>query len=882
MSFCRFLDLNLLTKNWIHDSLFTMKERQQKIWEPKKPDIEKSSRLAVRLGISQLVAQLLINRGIETEDAARAYLYPTPDQLHSPFLMYGMEEVVERIRLAMKRGEQIWIFGDYDVDGTTATSLLISTFRHLDFPVNPYIPNRFKEGYGLNKDAIQKLKKDGCDLLITVDCGITSIEEVEFANSLDIDVIITDHHQPHPDGLPPAIGVITPKMPESEYPFDGLAGVGLAFKLAHGLMGGGDLDPFLQSQLDLVALGTVADIAPLTGENRVLTSLGLTELNKRERPGIRALCDVANHSGNKQIVGHTLSFVLGPRINAAGRMEEAGKVVKLLTGESYDEVMPIAKELDAHNLRRREVENKIREQAAAIIEKDREHPKKRGLVVAHKDWHRGVIGIVASRLLNQYYRPVFVLAIDGDEAHGSGRCIDGMNLADSLNACGELLVKHGGHQAAAGLTIKTEDIDEFALRFDQYACEHLSDEDLIPKLEVDLEVQSSYLTLQAIEELQQLEPFGAENSAPLLAMCNLSLQGSPNLMGKEKNHLKLFVTDGRQTLEAVGWGMSDYFIALKNKNIRLDLAFEPEINEWNNVRRLQLKIDDLHIHALERHVPSGIFPTNEEESPARIVDRRVLDSKQNYLCDLLKQGEPTLLYVRDKKALDQLFEMVGSMEDIGRCEADMPEAEKRHTIEKLVRGELLAIASSCTLTHLPHITHIVFCHPVPQHLTFFNRCLSAFKHPETTYIHLIYQSKDIEWMRKCISWQYPDKQILRKLYKCLQTLSQDNGDRLTLEAVMSGAQADSIPVLAVENGLSILEELQLLTQYSDSPQQEIQLLPSPLKKRQLHESEIYLNGEQIKQTSQWFSEFQLRQNIKQIWERVSYECQLSNSPNPSI
>ena len=859
-----------------------MKKQQQKIWVPKKPDIEKSSRLAVRLGISQLVAQLLINRGIETEEAARAYLYPTLDQLHSPFLLHGMEQVVERIHLAMKRGEKIWIFGDYDVDGTTAASLLIDTFRHLDFPVKPYIPNRFEEGYGLNKEAIRKLKEDGCDLLITVDCGITAIEEVEFANTLGIDVIITDHHQPRPDALPPAIGLITPKMPESEYPFDGLAGVGLAFKLAHGLMGGGEVAPFLQSQLDLVALGTVADIAPLTGENRVLSSLGLVELNKRERPGIRALCDVANHSNDKQIIGHTLGFVLGPRINAAGRMETANKVVKLLTGESYDKVIPIARELDAHNLNRREVENRIRDQAAATIEKNRYHEKHKGLVVAHQDWHRGVVGIVASRLLNRYYRPVFVLAVEGDEASGSGRCIEGMNLADSLNACSDLLIQHGGHEAAAGLTIKTENLDEFAARFDQYACEHLSEEDLIPKLKVDLEVQPSYVTMQAIEELQQLEPFGAENSAPLLAMHNLRLQGVPNLMGKEKNHLKLFVTDGGQALEAVGWGMSDHFTALKNKNIRLDLAFQPEINEWNNARRVQLKIDDLHIHSLERHSPDGIFPTDEEDSPARIVDRRVLDNKQDYLCKLLAQEKPTLLYVRDEKALDQLFDMLGSTDKIGRCEADMSETDKAQVADKLAQGELLAIASDCTLTHLPHITHIVFCHPVPQHLDFFNRCQPAFKQPETTYIHLIYQSKDIEWMWKCISWEYPDKQILQKLYKCLQVLSQDNGHRLTLETVIAAAHTDSIPMPTVKSGLSILAELKLLTQYPNFSEQEIKLLPPPSKKRQLHESETYLNGEQIKQTSRWFSEFQVRQNVKQIWERVSYECQLSNSPNSSV
>ncbi len=849
---------------------------KQKIWQVKTHDIEKSSRLAVRLGISQLVAQLLINRGIEAEDAARAYLYPTTADLHPPFKMYGMEKAVERIRAAMKRSEQVWIFGDYDTDGTTAASLLLNTFRHLDFPVAPYIPDRFKEGYGLNKKAMRELKDEGCDLLITVDCGITSIEEVELANEIGVDVIITDHHQPRPDAQPPAYAIITPKMPESEYPFDGLAGVGLAFKLAHGLMGGDDLNPFLQSQLDLVALGTVVDIATLTGENRILTRLGLAEINKRERPGVRALCDVANHSPYKPIVGHTLSYVLGPRINAAGRMDTASKVVRLLTTESYEEAAPIAKELDAHNRERREVENRIQEQAVATIKKEVNLDKVKGLVVAHEKWHRGVVGIVASRILEQYYRPVFLLAIDGDEAHGSGRGIEGIDLAASLNACDKLLVKHGGHKAAAGLTIKTRNIPRFAKRFNEYASEHLSDEDLVPKLSVDLEVETPYLTLAAIEELHLLEPFGADNPSPRLAMHNLFLQRPPDLIGKEKNHLKLFVTDGRQTVEAVGWRMSDHFTALRNKNIRLDLAFEPEINEWNNTRRLQLKIEDLQLHTVDRHSLQAVFPTEDMESPVRIVDRRNVRSKQNYLLNLLDRGESTLLYVRDGKALDQILALIGSKEEIGRCDADMSETEKQFIVDKLAKRELLAIASSCTLTNLPHVNHLVFCHPIPQQLMFFNRCQPAFKHPETTYIHLIYNPKDIEWMQKCISWEYPDEQTLRKLYKMLQTLSQGNGKQLALEGVMAGAQADSIPAFAVANGLSILEELRLLVQYSDSPKREIQLLPPPSKKRQLHESETYLNGEQVKQTSQLFSEFQLRQNIQQIWKKVSYECRIFN------
>lgn len=859
-----------------------MKEGQRKIWESAIPDIEKSSRLAVRLGISPLMAHLLVNRGIETEDAAHAYLYPTPDQLHSPFLLHGMEQVVERIRLAMKHGEQVWIFGDYDADGTTAASLLINTFQHLDFPVSPYIPDRFGEGYGLNKKAIQTLKRSGCDLLITVDCGITSIDEVEFANNLGIDVIITDHHQPRPDALPPATGIITPKMPESEYPFDGLAGVGLAFKLAHAVMGGGDLDPFLQSQLDLVTLGTVVDIAPLTGENRVLTSLGLAEINKRERPGIKALCDVANYHDNKPIVGYTLSFVLGPRINAAGRMNTADQVVKLLTAESYEEAIPLAEELDASNLERREVENRIRDEAIATIEKNNDHNQKNGLVVADEGWHRGVVGIVASRILNRYYRPVFVLAVEGDEAHGSGRCIEGMNLADSLNACDELLMKHGGHARAAGLTVKTKNIEEFALRFNEYACEHLTDEDLIPKLRVDLEVQSSYLTLPAIEELQQLEPFGEENVPPRLAMHNLRLSKPPSIIGKDGNHLKLFVTDGGQTLAALGWNMSDHLIALRNKNIRLDLAFEPEINEWNNSRTVQLKIEDLHIHTLDRNTVATMFPTEEDESPAKFIDRRALESKQDYLSKLLKREEPTLLYVRDDRALDQLFELLSTTERIGRCEADMSDADKTQVTDKLAHGELFAIASSCTLVDLPYIRHLVFCHPTPQQITFFDRCQPAFKDLEPTYIHLIYQPKDVEWMEECIVRQSPSEQTLRELYKCLHTLNGDNQGRLTLASVLQAAQTGSIPAEAVTNGLSIFEELQLLKQYPNSPEQNIQLLPSPAEKRQLTDSDIYLNGEQMKQTNLLFLDFQLRKNIKQIWERVSYECQLSGAPNSGI
>ena len=680
---------------------------KQKIWNVKSPNIETSTRLALRLGIPQLIAQLLVNRGVETEDAAREYLYPTFSNLHSPFLIHGMEKAVERINSAIKRGEKIWVYGDYDADGTTAASLLLNILRHFDVPADFHIPNRFEEGYGLNKTALRKLREDGCNLLITVDCGITSIEEVDYANEIGIDVIITDHHQPRPDALPSAYAVICPKIEASEYPFEGLAGVGLAFKLAHGLFGGGEVPLVLQSQLDLVALGTVVDIATLTGENRVLAKLGLAELNKRERPGIRALCEVAKFKPEKPIVGHTLSYVLGPRINAAGRMDAAEKIVHLLTAESDEKALAIAKKLDDDNLERRKAEDRIREQAIAKIKKDVNLDKVKGLVIAQKGWHPGVVGIVASRILEQYYRPVFILAIDGEEARGSGRAIDGINLADSLNACADLLVKHGGHKAAAGLTIKTENIPKFERRFNRYVCEQLSDENLIQQLDIEFEIQMPLLSLETIEKLHLLEPFGADNPAPRIAMRNLALDRPPRLIGKENNHLKLWVTDGRQTAEAVGWKMSDYFISLKNQNVRLDVAFDPEISEWNNARSLQLTIADLQIASLDAASQLHLYPTDDTVSPARIIDRRNEESKGKYLSKLLSRGESALLYVRDEQALDQLLEMVKAKGDflISRCGADTPDSERRAIVDKFAHGELLAAlyqAVHCAARLMPH------------------------------------------------------------------------------------------------------------------------------------------------------------------------------------
>ncbi|MDE0686105.1 MAG: single-stranded-DNA-specific exonuclease RecJ, partial [Candidatus Poribacteria bacterium] len=425
-----------------------MKKPTRKKWRFSNSDFDSSLALASEAGVSPFAAQLLINRGIKTAAEARAYLYPTFDELHSPFQLADMDKAVERIHTAISRGEKICVYGDYDIDGTTATALLLHTFREMDVPADYYIPNRFDEGYGLSEDTIKKIHKENkAKLIITVDCGINSVNEVALANQLGMDVIITDHHQPEVE-QPPAHALISPKVPGNEYPYTELAGVGLAFKLAQGLIE--DNRVFLESVLDLVALGTVGDMASLTGENRILSRLGLAELDKRERPGIHALCEAAGHKIDTPLDGYALSFKLGPRINAAGRMHTAHKVVDLLTTDAEDVATRIASELNQANRDRQDLEKQIQEQAVELIENEVDDDTI-GIVVASDKWDgkaQGVVGIVAGRLKETYYKPAIVLAINGDEATGSGRCIDGMNLADGLVACTELLVRHGGHAAA--------------------------------------------------------------------------------------------------------------------------------------------------------------------------------------------------------------------------------------------------------------------------------------------------------------------------------------------------------------------------------------------------------------------------------------------------
>ena len=857
-----------------------MRSVLSKIWQYENPDIDLSLALAAEFGISPLIARLLVNRGIKTVEEGRVYLHPTYADLHSPFMLADMEKAVERIRLAIKNGEQICIYGDYDADGTTATALLVNTFRHLDYQATYYIPHRFQEGYGLNEEAVKQVKNGGCSLMITVDCGITSVDEVKLANELGMDVILTDHHQPPVDNPPPAYAIISPKVSGNEYPYSDLAGVGLAFKVAQALIE--DDEDFLISLLDLVVLGTVVDLAPLTGENRTLSRLGLAEINKRKRVGVQKLCDVANVK-DQPIVGSSLSYRLGPRLNAAGRMDTAKKVVELLMTESEETAENLATKLDQCNQERKQIEDTIQRSAVTLLNRDENLESTKGLVVASDGWGphaKGVVGIVASRLLEQYYRPIFVLDINGDEASGSGRCIDGMNLADSLNSCSNLLIKHGGHKAAAGVTLKTEKLPQFKRAFNEFACEHLTDNDLIPKLKLDFETNLSTLTLQTLEELDILEPFGLDNPSPRFVSKGLSINGQPRLMGQENQHFSMFVRDASSNTQkrAVGWRKAEHVPTLNRPNVKLNIAYSPEINEYQNERSVQLVLEDLQVDTEGRANDFAIFPPTDVPSSGRVVNLRD-QNKKDCLLELLNKGVPCIIYVLNNDKMDQLLKEVipNKAAIIGRHDVSTTVAGEVELLEKLNNGELVGIVSSATfsassLETVPIIEHVVLCHLTDQPIDFFMRCKPIENTDKTTSIHLLYNTgSDVSLWQQWVEKTYPDKKFLTTLYKKLQEIAQTNFT--DVETVINTVDVSSRR--AIETGLTIFEELAFLERNGNSEQPAVKL--SPTGRSELDRSSTFLRCQWLRQTGQDFLNFQLHETNRKIWERIKDECGILDS-----
>ena len=561
----------------------------QKRWTIQKHDHAAVQRLASELQVKPLIAALLISRGHDTPQKAVEFLNPSPEHLHEPLLLKGMRESVDRIQKAIADCEKILIWGDYDVDGTTGTVLLRKMLSMLGSESVFHVPNRFTEGYGINIPALEQARKDGVSLVISVDTGTTNVTEVEFANSIGLDVIITDHHLPKTgEPLPPAVAVVNPNQPGCSYPDKHLAGVGVAFKLAHALLRENDLEHEVPGLMKIAALGTVADMMSLTGENRAIVALGLIDLPKTDSYGLKALMEVADCRSD--MTSYHIGFRIAPRINAAGRMDVAKHVVELFEEKDFGKARQLAALLDSRNRERQQMQQKITELALTETE---DHDGKHFVVVAGEAWHQGVIGLAASRIAEKLYRPTIVLSVKDGIGHGSARGIANFHLLNALESCGELFEKFGGHAAAAGMTIKFDNVAELRRRLNAYAAECLTADELIPQLKIDAVVTTETLDLSLVEDLAAFEPFGIGNPKPIFLTKNLILRDEPSVM-KDK-HLKLkLVGDNNKPFEAVWWdGVERSKGQTLKPNSRIELAYVAEANTWQGNTRLQLVVEDL-------------------------------------------------------------------------------------------------------------------------------------------------------------------------------------------------------------------------------------------------------------------------------------------------
>ncbi|MBE3589159.1 MAG: single-stranded-DNA-specific exonuclease RecJ [Thermoanaerobacteraceae bacterium] len=567
-----------------------MQNMVKKKWRLKEADPLLQFILARDLGISPLTARLLITRGVCTVEDARVFLKGTLEHAGDPFLLAGMERAVERILAAVKQGEKVLVYGDYDVDGITATALLVKVLERLGARVDYYIPNRFTEGYGLHGEALRRAGEEGYRLLVTVDCGISAVAEVAEARSAGgPEIIITDHHQV-PEEIPGALAVINPRRKDCTYPFKDLAGVGVALKLAQALLrAAGEGKNAWHDYLDLACLGTVADIVPLTGENRLLVKYGLPKLAATGSPGLKALMQVSGIKPEGMGV-RDVGFGLAPRLNAAGRMGDPRRAVELLLCRDEHRAAALAAELDRHNRERQQVESRILADALGMIDGEG-YARDRVVVLASPAWHPGVTGIVASRLAESLYRPVLLVALDGEEGRGSGRSIPGFHLYRALQHCREYLTTFGGHAGAAGFSLPAGHIDALRESINQYALSFTSPDLMVPVLDVDARVSLEDISVQLVNELAMLSPHGHGNPEPLLSCLGVSVI-SCREVGRDGSHLKLLVKENGILREGIGFHLGGHLDNLAAGEA-LDMAFVPSLDHWNGTVRVQLEIKDL-------------------------------------------------------------------------------------------------------------------------------------------------------------------------------------------------------------------------------------------------------------------------------------------------
>lgn len=564
----------------------------EKRWvENKMLDEKVVSQLADRLNINSIIATLLVNRGITNYEEAEEFFRPKLEQLHDPFLMKDMPIAIERIEKAIAKQERILIYGDYDVDGTTSVALVFSFFKSIYSNLEYYIPDRYKEGYGVSYAGIDYAAENNITLIIALDCGIKANEHVEYASAKNIDFIICDHHLPG-DEIPKAIAVLDPKRKDCEYPYKELSGCGIGFKLIEAYSFKNDI-PFenIIGYLDLVSVSIASDIVPVTGENRVLAYFGLEQLNNNPRPGLQALINISNL---KDITLNEIVFFIGPRINAAGRIDHAQHAVSLLNAVTEKEAFDFCEVLNLKNNERKEFDQSITLEAISLLENDEASKNKKSTVLYNAEWHKGVIGIVASRLIDKFYRPTIILTESNGHAAGSARSVNGFDIYEAISACSHLLDQYGGHKYAAGLTMKIENIPAFIDHFESIVSSTINDESLHQEIEIESEINLTEFNTKFYRIIKQFSPFGPGNSKPVFIARNVQLASEVKIIGKNNtNHLKFsIVQNGSYMFDCIAFGLGHYKELLEKEEY-FDICFTIEENTWREKTSIQLNIKDI-------------------------------------------------------------------------------------------------------------------------------------------------------------------------------------------------------------------------------------------------------------------------------------------------
>lgn len=559
----------------------------KKKWLLKEFDKSRVLEISRTFGISPLTSIVLYNRGVRENEQIKNFLSKDLGTMYDPFLMRDMDKAVKRINAAKEAGEKITIYGDYDVDGITAIAILYKYLAGLGIDVDYYVPDRMQEGYGVNRDALDKIKTRGSSLIITVDTGITAVEECEYATEIGLDVIVTDHHECK-EKIPDVYAAIDPKRKDCKYPFKSLAGVGVVFKLIQALDKNSSLFELMEDYADLMCLGTVADISPLVDENRVIVTEGLKRFKRTKNVGLKALIDVSTNG--KAITTSTIGYIIAPRINASGRLGCASRSVELFLTDDEENALKLANSLCEENSLRQQTEQKMFKEALEYIEEHPEVKEDKIIVIPHENWHHGIVGIVSSKITEKFYKPSILLAIDGDEAKGSGRSVSGFNLFGALESCSDLLEKFGGHELAAGLTIKSSNIEEFRKKINEYSKDKISESMLVPTVMLDAAIKVPYITIDTVHDINRLQPFGVDNPTPAFAVRNIKIH-KISVMSEGK-HLRMTLLKEGKYLDAVGFGMGEYYHHLEEGDF-IDVAFALDINDYKGFQNVQLILKDI-------------------------------------------------------------------------------------------------------------------------------------------------------------------------------------------------------------------------------------------------------------------------------------------------